>query len=445
MADNLSVTPGTGANIAMDEVSLGGNTVKVGYGKILDATSDSTNALVVTAAGAAKVDGSAVTQPVSGTVTVANPTTNPETGLAKDVSLLETHFTEDALSSGGEKGELVLGVRQDSDTSPVSGSGDFHTFIFDEVGRLKVGTAPASIAATTGNITGISQTVSVDVSRSSNIMFYCTGTFSTVNCAFEGSIDGGTSWFAIQAVRSNANTIETTTGNLSAAPAYAWEASVNGLTNFRLRSTAWTSGTQAWRIQPGSYATEPIPAAQISGTQPVSGTVGVTGYPTAAAGADALANPTITQIGADNMVFNGTTWDRQRGMGLSATTGDTGAKTATGNGATITNVGNKGVQVFIILGAVTGTTPTCTFKLQGSVDGTNFYDIPGATTASLTASTNVGISVYPGQAVTAGTTTTGTTATASGILPRSWRVVWTIGGTTPSFTITSITYNYIPN
>jgi hypothetical protein len=165
-----------------------------------------------------------------------------------------------------------------------------------------------------------------------------------------------------------------------------------------------------------------------------------------AALADGLANPTLGQQAVLPSLFNGTTWDRQRGMGGNLTTGDTGAKTATGNGATITNIGNKGIQIVLNMGAVTGTTPTFVLKVQSSVDGgTNWVDVPGATTASLVATGIFGISIYPGQAVTAGTTTTGTIATASGILPRTWRVVWTIGGTTPSFTITTISYNYIPN
>ena len=162
--------------------------------------------------------------------------------------------------------------------------------------------------------------------------------------------------------------------------------------------------------------------------------------------ADGFANPTVGESGVLNSVFNGTTWDRQRGMSGALTTGDTGAKTATGNGATQTNVGNKGAQIVVNMGAVSGTTPTAVLKLQGSVDGgTTWYDIPGATTASLTATGVFGITVYPGIAVTAGTTTTGTTAMASAVLPRSWRVVWTIGGTTPSFTITNIQVNYLPN
>ena len=165
-----------------------------------------------------------------------------------------------------------------------------------------------------------------------------------------------------------------------------------------------------------------------------------------AAMADAFANPTLGKQAVVNMVYNGSTWDLQRGMSGSLTTGDTGAKTATGNGATQTNVGNKGAQILVNMGTVSGTTPTCVLKVQGSVDGgTTWYDIPGATTASLVATGVWGITVYPGIAVTAGTTTTGTTAGASGVLPRSWRMVWTIGGTTPSFTITNIQVNYLPN
>jgi hypothetical protein len=108
-------------------------------------------------------------------------------------------------------------------------------------------------------------------------MIHCAGTFAGVNVTFEGSLNStnGTdgNWFTVQAIRSNANTIETTTGVLAAAPAYAWELSVNALKYFRVRATAWTSGTQVWTMIPGTYATEPIPGAQISGTQPVSGTV----------------------------------------------------------------------------------------------------------------------------------------------------------------------------
>jgi hypothetical protein len=45
---------------------------------------------------------------------------------------------EDAAFSNGATGLLVLGVRQDADTSPVSADGDYHTPIFDNAGALKV-------------------------------------------------------------------------------------------------------------------------------------------------------------------------------------------------------------------------------------------------------------------------------------------------------------------
>lgn len=69
MADNVSITPGTGNTVAADEVIDGTlGTVKVQYVKIMDGTLDGTAKATVNANGL-KVDGSAVTQPISGTIT----------------------------------------------------------------------------------------------------------------------------------------------------------------------------------------------------------------------------------------------------------------------------------------------------------------------------------------------------------------------------------------
>lgn len=176
----------------------------------------------------------------------------------------------------GAPGQVILAKRRDSDSTTVA-DGDLNTLNMDEEGRLKVASKPASYAATVGNVTSATSTVVVNTERFSNLMIHCAGTFAGVNCTFEGSLNStnGTdgNWFAVQAIRSNANTIETTTGVLGAAPAYAWELSVNALRYFRIRATAWTSGTQVWTLIPGTYATEPIPGAQVSGTQPVSGSL----------------------------------------------------------------------------------------------------------------------------------------------------------------------------
>lgn len=193
---------------------------------------------------------------------------------------------EDTSHSSGDSGVPMFGIRSDSDI-PTAGDGDYTVLKLDEEGRLKVATKPASYPDITGDITAVQATIGTpvaggtvagDVSRASNVMAFCTGTFSTVNCTFEGSLEatGDTNWFGVQAIRSNANTIETTTGNLSAQPAYSWELSVNALRRVRVRCTARTSGTQSWRFVLGTYATEPIPGAQVSATQPISGTVTVT-------------------------------------------------------------------------------------------------------------------------------------------------------------------------
>ena len=161
-----------------------------------------------------------------------------------------------------------------------------------------------------------------------------------------------------------------------------------------------------------------------------------TELPAASALADSAANPTAPSIGSLASLFNGSNWDRQRGNFASAT-GDTGAKTATGAGATQTNFNARGAIVVFNVGTVSGTSPTCVFKLQGSADGgTTWFDIPGAATASLSASGVVALAVYPGV-------TPAANAAVSYPLPRTWRVVWTLGGTSPSFTITNVQVAYI--
>ena len=209
--------------------------------------------------------------PVSGTVAV--------TGVATEASLATVAaaiHNEDSAHTSGDAGIMLLGIRSDTD-APTASDGDYTTIKLDEEGRIKVASKPATYAATTGNITASAQTVFVNCERFSNLMLHCAGTFAGANIAFEGSLNStnGTdgNWFGVQAVRSNANTIETATGVLAATPAYAWELSVNALKFFRVRATAFTSGTQTWTMIPGTYATEPIPGAQVTASQPVSGTV----------------------------------------------------------------------------------------------------------------------------------------------------------------------------
>lgn len=286
---------------------------------------------------------------------------------------------EDSAHSSGHTGIPALAMRQAADTTSTDTDGDYTLLKIDEEGRLKVSTKPASYPDITGSITAVQATIGTpvaggtvegDVSRASNIMAFCSGTFSTINCTFEGSIEatGDTNWFAIQAVRSNANTIETTTGNLSAQPAYAWEMSVNALKRVRVRATARTSGTQNWRFVQGAYATEPIPAAQISGTQPVSGSVTATlaaatvraGF---VAGAGIWYDDSSAAL-AGNATFTGTSRD--------ATV--TASATAFANAATYA----KEVR------ACAESDVTGTLWLEVSRDNTNWRRIRSVATAAIT-------------------------------------------------------------
>lgn len=192
-------------------------------------------------------------------------------------------------------------------------------------------------------------------------------------------------------------------------------------------------------------------AVTIGGTSDVHVTnaphVTVDGMPTVTVNAHALTASNATIGTVNNTLYNGTAWDSQRGAGLASTTGDTGSKTASGNGATMTNVGNKGVQVTILIGAVTGAPTTSSFKIQSSVNGgTDWVDVPGATTPNLSSAGAYGIVIYPGVAVVAGSGAVGSVSQAASVLPRTWRVAWVIaGGSTPAIPLTSVQYQYLVN
>jgi hypothetical protein len=333
----------------------------------------------------------------NGQATMANST---PVVFASDQSPLElvidSYFKdEDSASASGDKGLPLLAVRQAADTTSTDTDGDYTLLKIDEEGRLKVSAKPASYPDITGDITAIQATigtpvaggtVSGDVSRASNIMAFCTGTFSGVNCTFEGSLEGtgDTNWFGIQAIRTNANTIETTTGALSAQPAYGWEMSVNALKRVRVRATARTSGTQSWRFVQGTYATEPIPGAQVSATQPVSGTL------TATVAAATLALPTAVADVASAAITTTTTT------------------------AAFTPTAGSGYQIVIPVTAVSGTTPTLSVRIEESDDaGTNWY-------ARYTFPTITGTGIYRSPILR--------------LRGNRVRYVQTITGTSPSFT-----------
>lgn len=154
----------------------------------------------------------------------------------------------------------------------------------------------------------------------------------------------------------------------------------------------------------------------------------------AAASADGIANPTQGSITVEPLLFNGTTWDRQRGN--THVIVDSGVKTVSFSSALQTNYNARGVIVTFNISAISGTSAALTAQLRYTYDGgTSFVSIPGAVTASMTSPTAQALQVYPGVVTTAN-------QSISWALPRQWQILYTISGTTPSLTV-NITADYI--
>ena len=107
---------------------------------------------------------------------------------------------------------------------------------------------------------------------------------------------------------------------------------------------------------------------------------------TAAALADSFSNPTVGHIGADQFLFNGFSWDRQR-CNSSIVMDALASKTASFAGATQLIV-NARSAIFEIRATVWSGSGSGTFtaKLQQSIDGgTTWIDVPGAVTPAISA------------------------------------------------------------
>ena len=193
-------------------------------------------------------------------------------------------FGDNNTWAAGNKGVLTQAVRKDAEAA-VSANGNFAPLLVDSLGRLKVSTTLAAAPATVANITTNGGRVIMPCLSFVAALLFCSGTFAGSNCTFEGSVDStdGTdgNWFVIDAKRTNANIVETTTGVLGGTPAYAWRVNTCGFRYLRVRATAFTSGTQVWTLQPVALQSDPTPASQVSGTQPVSGSLTSAGTTTA--------------------------------------------------------------------------------------------------------------------------------------------------------------------
>jgi hypothetical protein len=345
---------------------------------------------------------------------------------------------------------ITAGAGTNVDTRTEATNGDHRQVIV--IGDPSVTAGVAPVSATNGLTTttpDLSATISIAANATSSgqvtgltgagkAAIQLTGAWSA-SVQVQITVDG-TNWSNITQNLINVVSGGQVSNSLGANGIY-W-ADVLGMTGVRVITTAYTSGTVTGtvRVVPSTMPTQLA----------LNTAVSVGGYPTAVASADAFANPTVTQIGATELRFNGTTWDRARNV-WNTTTTDTGTKTTSFTGATVTNYDARGAYITVLCGTVSGTTPTLTAQLQWSPDvGTTWLNLGPATTAITATGNTALIAIYPAnlsQAAggTPATLTTGATTTTAinAPLPRTWRLNYTLGGTTPSFAITAVYVNYI--
>lgn len=113
-----------------------------------------------------------------------------------------------------------------------------------------------------------------------------------------------------------------------------------------------------------------------------------------------------------------------------------GAQTVTFNGDDQRAQG-KGVLLQLDITAVAGTAPTLNIKVQTKDPGSGKYqDLPDASFAAKSATGQDSLIIYPGVVAVAN-------RRVSSVLSAIYRLVYTIGGTGPSFTF-SVGATYLP-
>lgn len=102
----------------------------------------------------------------------------------------------------------------------------------------------------TGTFTNATQTTSVtnnNLDGYGNTLISINGTYGTATAIFEGSDDGGTTWYTVSAARDDTNVIETGYTSLTNI-SRSWQINNSGFDSIRVRSTAVASGTANVRI-----------------------------------------------------------------------------------------------------------------------------------------------------------------------------------------------------
>ncbi len=208
------------------------------------------------------------------TVTIANPV-NTVTTVQATAGNLNATVTGTVAVSGTvtTSPTATQTVAYGSGTFPVSGTVSAVQAAFGSLNASVAGNAPSP---TTGSLTTSTSTVSATVANTSGAVVSVSGTYAGITVNFEASDDSGTTWYSVQACRADGSTTETSEA-LATNASRLWIVYFGALTTFRVRASAYTSGTANVRIAP-FYGAAPsqltaYPVSYSSGTFPVSGTI----------------------------------------------------------------------------------------------------------------------------------------------------------------------------
>lgn len=238
------------------------------------------------------------------------------------------------------------------------------------------------------------------------------------------SVDG-VNWVTLNSIPFlNANT-GAYSATIASASVGIWTVDISAIPNFRITSSAWTSGTAVITMN----ATQAAQMVSLDNPLPtgsnVIGSVAVTSLPALSSASNTyqIASTTIAAISGATAATKG------QGIALLAPVSNvdkaSSAVTTTGNTGTIADDFGCGLSALINITAVSGTTPTMDLILQESYDnGTTWQDVYHCPRFSATTTFAVPNMIIGGR--------------------RRWSYI--IAGTTPSFTfsITTMRTNASP-
>jgi hypothetical protein len=187
-----------------------------------------------------KVDGSAVTQPVSGTVAISGSVAVTGAGGGQQ-------YAEDAAHVSADLGTMALTVRKDTAAATSGTDGDYQPLITDASGRLHTIMAPLNVAPTLTSVAAnnTDMLAATDVSNYRSGSLSLTGTWSA-QVSVQASNDGGTTWASLRLLNTGAGgSITSTANNTSSTYMFTLPAG----SQLRIRTTVYSSGTVAGTLQ----------------------------------------------------------------------------------------------------------------------------------------------------------------------------------------------------